>query len=132
MADVQTALPQTIDHSAILGVLAGKRFPLENEKALQAAMAATLEAAFEGFVFREHKLVGGVIDFVVVNCPGFGATGIEVKIGGSARDIHRQIVAYAVDPHLTSLILATSKAMALPPAIIGKRVTVFDLGRAWL
>ena len=67
-----------------------------------------------------------MIDFLA------GDVGIEVKIKGSAADAFRQLKRYAESDRIGSLILVTSKAMALPPRVLGKRLTKFDLGRAWL
>lgn len=120
----------------VLAALAGKRFPLEDEKQTQAAIDTVLRERFHGdFVLREFPLIErkskasrGIIDFLVFP----GGTGIEVKLKGGRRDIARQVSGYAVDPMLAGIVLATAKPIALPATIGGKPVAVFDLGRAWL
>ncbi len=121
-----------IDIDLVLATLVGRRFPLEDEKQTQAAIHAALLADLDGFVFREHRIEGGIIDFVVVCHPGPGFVGIEVKLKGQPASIVRQITGYATDPQICGLVLVTAKAMPMPPMICGKPVHVFDLGRAWL
>lgn len=126
----------------VIAALEGKRYPLATEKMLQAAMEIDLIRRFEidgqpcavnqGFVCRELPIVGGVIDFLVIDHPGPGATGIEVKIKGHARDIAKQIERYAAEPMLAGIVVASAKALRLPAEIGGKPVVVVDLGRAWL
>jgi len=118
--------PISGDCRALLSVIGRMRLPLDNEKRLQADMAAHFER--EGIAYeREVAIVGGIIDF---RFP-FGA-GIEVKIGGRARAIYDQLEGYSAEPSISHLILATNKAMALPPRIGGKWCTVVNLGSAWL
>ena len=124
----------------IIATLAGKRFPLEDEKQTQAAMADALAAA--GLhAEREVPVNRGVIDFVVTfsepHAPPlrgmrFRHIGIEVKIKGGAAAIARQITGYAAEDGLDGIVLATSRPMAMPVEIKGKPVVVIDLGRAWL
>jgi hypothetical protein len=40
--------------------------------------------------------------------------------------------AYCGDPRIAHLIVATGKALAMPPRMNSKPVTVVSLGRAWL
>lgn len=124
----------------VLAALSGQRFPLEDEKQTQAAISQALAAA--GLhAEREVPVAGGVIDFVVtfsepspppLRSMRFRHVGIEVKIKGGAAAIGRQLKGYAAEDGLDGLILATSRAMALPVEIGGKPVAVVDLGRAWL
>lgn len=124
----------------VLAALNGKRFPFEDEKQTQAAIAAALAAA--GLhAEREVPVAGGVIDFVVtfyepspppLRSMCFLHVGIEVKIKGGAAAIRRQLAGYAADDRLDAIVLATSRAMSLPAEIGGKPVAVLDLGRAWL
>lgn len=127
------AEPQQRRFRPVLAALAGRRFPLEDEKATQTAIGdALVEALGADWVFREHRIVGGTIDFVVVDHPGPGVIGIEVKLKGPAPAIRRQLAAYADEPSIAALVLVTAKPMALPAAIGGKPLAVVDLGRAWL
>ena len=141
----------------VQAALAGRRFPLEDEKQTQAAIAAAFAEA--GLTAeREVPVTGGVIDFVVtVSEPSCGThasgmaaplrsmrfrhIGIEVKIKGGAAAIGRQIKGYAAEDGLghrgamlriDGIVLATSRPMAMPAEIGGKPVAVVDLGRAWL
>lgn len=124
----------------VLAALAGKRFPLEDEKRTQAAIAEAIEAA--GLAAeREVPVVGGVIDLVAtVSEPSppplrsmrFCHIGIEVKLKGAAPAILRQLKGYAHEPALDALVLVTAKLLALPRALSGKPLAVLDLGRAWL
>jgi len=110
----------------VLGALSRMRLLLDNEKRLQVDMASHFERA--GFAFeREVPIAGGIIDFRFP-C----GVGIEVKIGGRARAIYDQLEGYSVEPSISHLILATNKAMALPPRIGDKWCTVVNLGGAWL
>lgn len=114
----------------VLGVLTRSRFSIETEKRLQADMAEKFADA--GLVVaREVVVTGGIIDFLVEDRLGAGI-GIEVKIAGAAKDIYRQLQRYAEDPRIASFVLVTAKPIALPPLINGKRVTIVQLGRAWL
>lgn len=58
--------------------------------------------------------------------------GIEVKIKGSRKDFYRQCERYCAFPQVKMLVLATNRALALPATINGKRVFVFNFGKAWL
>lgn len=129
----------TVHLQKILAALAGKRFPLEDEKQTQAAVNVALLCA--GLVVdREVPSPGGIIDFVVtldepsgvLRSMRFVHIGIEVKLKGQPAAIRRQLERYASDEMLEALILVTAKPVAMPAAIGGKPLAVFDLGRAWL
>lgn len=120
----------------VLSALSGRRFPLEDEKQTQAAIAKVLDDTFDHWS-REERIAGGVIDFVVgfyepssppLRSVRLVSIGIEVKLKGSPRDIARQLKGYAAEPALDGLVLVTAKAMALPETIGGKPVAVLDLG----
>lgn len=117
----------------VVAALTGKRLPLEDEKQTQAAICAALDAALgKDWVFREYRLKAGIIDFVVVDHPGPGLIGIEVKLKGGARDISRQLARYADDFLIAGLVLVTARPMSLPLTLREKPIVVVDLGRAWL
>lgn len=118
----------------VLAALRGKRFPLEDEKATQAAIAGVLASEFPGNYEREVHVAGGIIDFVVIASTRAGSsmTGVEVKIKGQPAAIIRQLKGYAEEPMLAGLILVTSKPVALPDMISGKPLGLLDLARAWL
>ena len=121
----------------ILAALAGKRFPLEDEKQTQAEIALVLGRAGV-LALREVPIAGGVIDFVaefgkVSLVAGHNTKiGIEVKLKGQPEAIRRQLKGYAAEPALAALVLVTAKPVAMPAAIGGKPLAVLDLGRAWL
>lgn len=125
---------------SVLDALAGRRFPLEDEKATQAAIGEALDATFDHWS-REVRIAGGIIDFVVglyepdpppLRSVRLVSVGIEVKLKGAAPAIRRQLAGYAAEPGLAGLVLVTSRPMALPATIGGKPVAALDLGRAWL
>jgi len=109
---------------AIVTVLRGHRFSLTNEKTTQAEIAAVLVAA--GFPAEREVRLGeaGIVDLKV------GRIAIEVKLAGSKRTIHRQVVRYCDHPDVDALILATSVSVTLPG--IAKPTYVLSLGKAWL
>lgn len=110
----------------VLTLLRGVRFPLSDEKRLQADMAQWLSE--HGVpVEREVRLGGSdIIDMMV------GGLGIEVKIKGSARSIYRQCKRYCLHERVQGLLLATSVAMGMPAEISGRPVFLHSFGRAWL
>lgn len=113
----------------VMAALRGKRFPLEDEKQTQNAIADALAWAFPTMSQREAPIEGGIIDFAVGG-PTF--TGVEVKIKGQPAAIIRQIKGYAADARFSGFILASSKPVAIPGMIGGKPVAVLDLAMAWL
>lgn len=112
----------------VTAVLAGKRFPLEDEKATQAAIGEAFAKASCLFE-REVRLDGGIIDFMV---GGYRGVGVEVKLKGQPEAIRRQLRRYALDPRVEGLVLVTAKPVGLVQTIAGKPVREFDIGRAWL
>jgi hypothetical protein len=110
----------------IIRVLAGCRFPLSNEKLLQAAIQEEFDA--HGVEHsREHRLSAADIpDFMV------GRIVIEIKIKGSKRNIYAQIKRYAEHAEVDELILVTNVPMGLPAKVEGKPVHLVNLARAWL
>lgn len=123
---------------AVIGALAGRRFPLEDEKQTQAAIEMALVADLgRSRVRREVRIMGGIIDFLVLDAPSGadttpGATGIEVKLKGQPREILRQVRGYAWEPTISGLVLVTAKPVPAPADLCGKPFAVLDLGRAWL
>lgn len=110
----------------LLQLLKSKRLPLHNEKALQAEIEKVLLESNIDFQ-REHYLSkGSIIDFMV------NGTGIEVKIGGSAKEIFRQCERYAEFEEIKAIILVTGKSIRLPEKINNKPAYVLNLGTAWL
>ncbi|MBX3579984.1 MAG: hypothetical protein KF723_22500 [Rhizobiaceae bacterium] len=112
---------------AIVSYLSNRRLPLAREKETQTAIGAAL--AENGVEFDREVDLGGrnIIDFLTAD-----RVGIEVKIAGSARTIHRQCVRYCETGKLSALILASSRASGFPGEIAGVPCFVLSLGRAWL
>lgn len=112
---------------ALLTLLKARRFTLAREKQTQAEIEAVLTAA--GVAFKREVDIGrrDIIDFLVG-----GDIGIEVKVGGSKRDIFAQCKRYCETNRLTALILATNVATGFPAELAGRPCFVLSLGRAWL
>jgi hypothetical protein len=112
-------------------IIAASRCRLSNESQTQADIHAALCArmpALASGVVRELRLSSR--DRVDIWANGIV---IEVKLGAArAMDIFRQMSRYAGHDAVEALILATNKAIALPPSINGKPAYVLSLGRAWL
>lgn len=111
---------------SVLKALAGVRFPLVDEKELQAAIGEQLASAGLDMEREVRLAPGDIVDFMV------GGTAIEVKIKGSRRAILRQCERYAAYERVRELVLLTNVATGFPDALSGKPVAVFSLGRAWL
>lgn len=110
----------------IFAAMRGIRFPLKNEKVLQAALSEQFTVA--GIEHeREVRLSGAdIVDFM------FGEIASEVKVQGSKIQIYRQLERYAEHDRVSSLILITNVPMGLPAVIKGKPAYLFNLSRAWL
>lgn len=119
----------------ILAILGQHKIPVSNEKVTQLKINQILRRfessifAFEKVEFvREFRLDDkNIIDFLVND-----HIGIEVKIGGSAKDIYRQLERYTAFDQIKEIILVTSRTMGLPPTINNKPVFVLNLSKAWL
>ncbi len=111
---------------AIVAFFHARRFPLTDEKILQARIAECLGK--ENIEHeREVRLApGDIVDFMI------GGVAIEVKIGGRKRSIYDQCERYCEHERVEALVLATSVAMGFPPEIKGKPCYVASLGRGWL
>lgn len=113
-----------MDAEALVHLLSGKRMRCTTERALQDDVESVLTAAGTAFI-REHRFgPRDRIDFLV------GRTGLEIKIKGGARDIHRQCLRYCERPEIDALVLATTRPLGLPA--LSKPVHILDLSRAWL
>lgn len=111
----------------IIRLLQSRRFPLSDEKKLQAEIEETLIGA--GIEHkREYRLdASSIIDFMIMR-----SIGAEVKIKGARSAIYRQVERYAGFDQIKRLILVTNVAMGMPPLVNGKPVYVVNLSRAWL
>lgn len=111
----------TVD--GVVAVIAAHRFGHATEDELQEGLAGVLIRA--GYsVEREARLSArDRIDLLV------DRIGIEVKVGGSAGDVVRQLDRYAASEGLDALVLASSRRhhLAIPAALNGKPVVVVSL-----
>lgn len=114
---------------SILSILNNKRFPLHNEKSLQAAIEMELLRNLpDWMVTREYMLdKNNTIDFLI-----HGDYGIEVKIKASKMAIYRQCERYCQFDKINSLFLVTNTSMGFPKEINGKDCYIINLGKAWL
>lgn len=123
-----------IQRSTIIDLLNRGRFPLADEKVLQAEMASAFTDA--GVLFKREVTLapGDIVDFLVIDMQEVRLSGIaiEVKIKGSRRNIFKQLQRYCAHPTVREIILATTVVMGLPETINGKPATVVNLGRGWL
>ncbi len=112
----------TLEARRIVRFLETRRWPLSDEKRLQEAISGEMERSHMEHR-REVRLNGAdIIDFMV------GDIGIEVKIGGSKRAIFRQCERYAEHESVSAIVIATAKAMGVPPEVNGKPILVALLG----
>ncbi|AMX93707.1 MULTISPECIES: hypothetical protein [Mesorhizobium] len=110
----------------IIGLLAGIRLPLSDEKRLQAAISDEFTLADIPHEREVRLSPEDVIDFMC------GEIGIEVKIKGGKRAIFHQVERYAQHDSIKELILVSNVAMGFPPEINGKPVYFHNLAKAWL
>lgn len=110
----------------LMEILTDWRFPLTSEKLCQEEIARVLEGASVPFA-REHRLAkGSIIDFLVEK------VGIEVKLGGSKRQLWRQCQRYCRFDAISELVVATNVPIGLPSEINGKPTYLLPLSRAWM
>lgn len=119
----------------LVELLRSRRLRLDTEAALQADIEAALNGAGIPHI-REAKVTGGRIDFLCGQSSRLGphvqSVGIEVKISGGRRAIHRQCAGYCQDPRIGHLIVVTGMALALPDVMNGRPVMIINMGRAFL
>lgn len=120
--------------TTIIDLLNRGRFPLSDEKMLQAEMALALKAAGVHFKREVTLAPGDIVDFLVIDAEEVKLQGIaiEVKIGGSRRNTFKQLERYCGHDAVREIILATTVVMGLPETINGKPTAVVNLGRGWL
>lgn len=127
-AEPRTACASLADQ--VVRLIAGARLGVVAEKVTQADLETIFVNALGAeTVSREHRLgPADIPDFLIG-----GAIVVEVK-GRRHRyaAVARQLDRYASYPEVTTLIVATARAMLLPPVIDGKPVRVINLARAWL
>jgi hypothetical protein len=110
----------------IIAFIERRRWPISDEKALQAAMAEQF-AAVGITARREVRLSDSdIVDFMIDN------VAIEIKIKGQRREHYRQCERYCLHADVHALVLATAKMMGLPATINSKPVFTASLTRGWL
>ena len=110
----------------IVKFIQSRRWPLSDEKSLQASIAEQLNVARVSYEREVQLAKGDIVDFMI------GDVAVEVKIGGQRRAIFRQCMRYCEHDRVSHLILATNVALGLPGTMAGKPVSIASLGRAWL
>ena len=110
----------------IMTALAAWRLELANEAALQAQIAAALDAG--GIPFEREAWLSPKdrIDFLA------GPVGIEVKVKGGPTEIARQCARYCATGRISALVLATSRRIGLPLELEGVPCKELNLARSWL
>lgn len=118
----------TADLFLLRNLIETARLDLSTEKATQADIEALFTARLPaGSFIREARLSAADIpDFLA------GSIAVEVKIGGSAAEILRQLERYAKHDRVEALLLVTNVPMRVPSTIGGKPVTVARLGVSWI
>lgn len=110
-----------IPFDLIFDCLRAYRFDSGTEAAFQLGVERALSRA--GFALeREVQLSrGDRIDFMLD-----GHVGLELKIAGAETAVLRQLARYAESPHVSALILCTTKSahIQLPRMLLGKPLAV--------
>jgi hypothetical protein len=112
--------------ATIAALIRQHRFPLNDEKATQAALAEVLAGAGIAFEREVRLSPGDIPDFMLP-----GGIVIEVKLRCPRRQVIRQLERYAKHERVTGFILVSNTAMSLPD-IDGKPVQFVSLGQGWL
>lgn len=116
----------------VLLVLRSASFRVGDESDLQRDVAEYLGAARVGYT-REVSLDRySRIDFWIPTGERVGI-GLELKVGGTAKELLRQLLRYARHDSISELIIASTNhsALKLPAEVNGKRLHAVHL-RAWL
>ncbi len=117
-------------HSKIESLLSQIQAAPGNEVQLQDRIAQILQMA--GIVFdRECATATGPVDFII------GDVALEIKTSGSPTAIARQLIRYLNEERFRSLILVTTRPIALPLSEVEtahgtKPIHVIDLWRNFL
>lgn len=107
-------------HDDVARVLGSYRLRFGTEKVLQDSIERVFDAERIPFV-RECRTSTGPIDFLVE-----GSIGVECKIDGGPSAVLEQLLRYAGEPNIESLILITSRSTHrfTETALLGKPFTV--------
>lgn len=110
----------------ILRALAGLKCDLNSEMATHDCIAEALRTAGVSFEREVRISPQDRLDFLCAS------RAVEVKLDGQAKAIYRQVERYAKSDRVTSIVVATARALRLPGVMNGKPVKVFSLSKAWL
>ena len=122
--------PAAVYATYVARLLETARLPLGDEKQAQEAMAKSFDTVGISYV-REFRLSArDIVDFLI-DC-GVDQIAVELKIKGAPRAICRQCERYCAHEAVGALVLATRRAMSLPPLLHGKPCVVASLGVGWL
>lgn len=113
--------------TAIVAALRAAQFAFANEAELHGGIAAALTTAGIAFVHEAVLSAGERPDFLA------GRVGIEVKIGGSAANVARQLSRYLQLDSIDAVLLVTTHmrmARAMPAELHGKQVRAYFVGGA--
>lgn len=113
---------------AIVKTLSWVKFPLQNEKLLQAEISKVLPLCMREYTLHDSNGACGTIDFFSIR----SGVGVEIKIQGGKKQIYRQVKRYCDSFEIKALVLVTNRSMGLPAEINGKPCVVVNLGEAWL
>lgn len=91
------------DVTTVCEVLRQRNYLYTNEIELHEQLSTALHDAHINHT-REAHLAAGRIDFLLP-----GGLGIEVKVKGHTAAVQRQLHRYARDPHITHLLLITTR-----------------------
>jgi hypothetical protein len=129
--------PTALTPASLASLLAGFKYRFTTEEELQRGIEQVLRDQWIGFK-REYRLnKTDRPDFLVMpdrHVPGERTPGIavEVKIGGSAAEVTRQVHRYLQHEEVAGVMLVTSRFRhQLPAEINGKPVAVFHIAVAW-
>jgi hypothetical protein len=124
--DLKLKTPLNTMIEEIIKLLSRYKFPLSNEKELQANIFNTMLPTWKDVV-REYPLNNkNVVDLYLQGIA------IEVKIHANAKSIYKQCVRYCEFDSVKQLILVTNRSMGFPKEINGKPCYVINIGKAWL
>lgn len=108
----------------VIAMLRSYRLRASTEAVLQADVESVLVTHGVEHV-REHGVPSGRLDFFL---PGSGI-GIELKIGGSAAELARQILRYLEEPEVRGMLVVTTRQShrGIPTALSPKPILIYHL-----
>jgi hypothetical protein len=120
-----------ISHLQVAALIRTARLDLSREKLAQADLYTFLAGRLPLGVAleREVRLSGSDIPDLMID----GRIAVELKaIKARAAEVLPQLERYAAHRRVEAIILASNKAVDVPPLIGGKPAVFVSLGRAWM